>query len=98
MYYAIVKDGSIEKFGTLVELFPTSGFPPTGPDQDFLDSNNMELALESIDHVSTTHKLVYCDPYILDNKVYCVVAQKFTKAEASENKDALAAFEALQGE
>jgi hypothetical protein len=42
--------------------------------------------------------LVYCDPYILEDKVYCVVAEKFTKAEASENKDALAAFEALQGE
>lgn len=98
MYYAIVKANSIEKFGTLVDLFPTSGFPPTGPDQDFLNSNDMQVALEYIEHTATTHKLVYCDPYILDGKVYCVVAEKFSKAEALENKNALAAFDALQGE
>lgn len=98
MYYAIVKANSIEKFGTLVDLFPTSGFPPTGPDQDFMTSNDMHVALEYIAHKPTTHKLVYCDPYILEGKVYCVVAEKFTKAEALENKNALAAFEALQGE
>jgi hypothetical protein len=98
MYYAIVNSNTIEKFGTLVDLFPTAGFPPTGPDQEFLDANNMQAALEYIDHNSTTHKLVYCDPYILENKVYCVIAEKFTKAEALENKNALAAFEALQGE
>lgn len=98
MYYAIIKANKIDKFGTLTDLFPTSGFPPTGPDKGFMKDNDMHVALEYIDHKSTTHKLVYCDPYILEDKVYCVIAEKFTKAEAAENKDALAAFEALQGE
>jgi hypothetical protein len=98
MYYAIIKQDKIDKFGTLVDLFPYSGFPPTGPDKDFLDSNNMQIALEYVDHNAVTNKLVYCDPYIKNGKVYCVVAEKFSKAEALENKNALAAFEALQGE
>lgn len=98
MYYAIIKSNSIEKFGTLKDLFPTSGFPPTGPDEEFMKDNNMHQALEFIDHVATTHKLVYSDPYIIEDKVYCVVAEKFTTAEAKENKNALIAFEALQGE
>jgi len=58
MYYAIVKANKIEKFGTLKDLFPTSGFPPTGPDEEFMKDNDMHVALEYVNHTATQKSLL----------------------------------------
>lgn len=98
MYYAIVKNNAIENAGLLKDLFPTTSFPVEGPTEDFLSDNSIVKVLESIEHDSVTHKMVYCDPYLLDGKVYNVIAEAFTTAEKKENSAAVKAFNALQGE
>ena len=96
MYYSIVKNGVIEKSGSLKDLFPNASFPLAGPNSQFIKENNLVEILSNIDHNSATHRLVVKEPYILDDKVYNVVAEKFTKAEVTANKKAFEDFEALQ--
>lgn len=98
MYYAIVKDDKIEKFGTLAEVFPNVSFPLAGPNEEFLSENNAQKVLEMFDHDSTKAKLIYCDPYIQDGKVYMVQSKNFTKAELTAIAKGKTELEELQGE
>jgi len=76
MYYAVVKDDKIEKFGTLAEVFPNVSFPWDGPNDEYLLENNAQKVLEMFEHDASKNKLVYCDPYIKDGKVYMVEEKK----------------------
>lgn len=96
MYYAIVANNSIVKSGKLNELFPNTSFPAIGPDEDFMAENNMVKVLENIDHNSSTHKMVFCEPYMLDGKVYRVESVEFSAEEKAKVNSALAEFEAMQ--
>jgi hypothetical protein len=98
MYYAIVKDDKIEKFGQLNEVFPNVSFPFDGPNEEFLVENNAQRVLEIFEHDSAKNKLVYCDPYIKDGKVYMVEEKKFSKNELADIKKGLAELKELQGE
>lgn len=98
MYYAIVKDDKIEKFGQINDVFPNVSFPFAGPDDDFLAEHNAQKVIELYEHDSAKYKLVYCDPYVKDGKVYMVEEKKFTKSELAENKKGLTDLEELQGE
>lgn len=98
MYYAIVKDGSIEKFGQLNDVFPNVSFPFDGPNDEFLSENNAYKVIEMFDHDSAKTQLVYCEPYVKDNQVYMVEEKKFTKSELSAIKKGKEDLEKLQGE
>lgn len=98
MYYAIVKDDKIEKFGQLNEVFPNVSFPFDGPNDEFLAENNAQKVLEMFEHDSAKVKLVYCEPYVKDGKVYMVEEKKFGKTELSDIKKGLAELKELQGE
>lgn len=97
LYYAKVIDGKIESYGPAGTVFPNVSFPLEGPDDDFLSENNAVKVLSTIEHDSSTHKLEFTEPYILDGKVYHVKLTKFTKSEATAISKAIAEFEALQG-
>lgn len=97
MQYAIVKDGQIKNFGTIAKLFPSSSFPADGPNEQFLEENDLVAAHQDLTFNSSTHKLEYCDPYILDGVVYYVQAVKLSKAEATDIKNSIAEFEGMQG-
>lgn len=97
MYYAAVEDGSVQRFGKLNELFPNTSFPVSGPDASFLADNNLVKVLESLEHNASTHKMVFCEPYILDGKVYRVELVEFSAEEKTKVQNALAEFEAMQG-
>lgn len=97
MYYAIVKDDKIEKFGQLNEVFPNVSFPFDGPNDEYLAEHNAQKVIEMFEHDSAKAKLVYCDPYIKDGKVYMVEAKNFTKAELTAISKGKTALEELQG-
>jgi hypothetical protein len=96
MHYAIVEDGGIKEHGPINSLFPNTSFPFSGPNESFMQENNMVSILEYIEHDSSTHKMVFCDPYILDNSVYRVQAVEFSNEEKVKVQNALSDFEALQ--
>lgn len=98
MYYAIVKNGAIEKFGQLNEVFPNTSFPFDGPNDDYLAEHNAQKVLEMFDHDSAKSQLVYCDPYVKDGKVYMVEEKKFTRTELAAIKKGKEELEKLQGE
>lgn len=98
MYYAIVKDSKIEKFGTLAEVFPNVSFPLAGPNDEFLAEHSAQKVLEMFDHDSAKAKLIYCDPYIQDGKVYMVETKNFTKTELAAIAKGKTELEKLQGE
>lgn len=97
MHYAIVKDGQIKNFGTIARLFPNSSFPADGPNDQFIEENNLVLAHQDLSFDSSTHKLEYCDPYLLDGVVYYVKSVKLSKTEATDVKNSIAEFEGMQG-
>jgi hypothetical protein len=98
MYYAIVRDDVIVAFDNIANLFPNLSFPADGPDDQFVEEKGLAIASSTIEFNSSTHRLVYCSPYILDGVVYYVKAEKLSKAQLDAHKAAIAEFEAMQGE
>jgi hypothetical protein len=88
MYYATIKDAKVDKFGKLDDIFPGVSFPVTGPNDDYLKEHGIEEVLQMIEHDEKKQFVVYCDPYIKDNKVYCVEAIDMTKEELAAYKAA----------
>lgn len=97
MYYAILNGENVVSSGTLNTLFPNTSFPLVGPDDSFKEENNLVEVLETIDHNSETHKMVFCEPYFLNGSVYRVETVAFTSEEVASNSAAMSEFESIQG-
>jgi hypothetical protein len=77
MEIALIQDDQIIEVGHYKKLFPATSFPSTGPDADFMASNNALGVTVWKQHDKATQKLIPCDPYIEDNQVFTVeVADK----------------------
>lgn len=74
MLYAIVKDNALVKAGILIEMFPDCGFPVNGPNQEWMNKNNVVKVIDDISYNPATHRLESTTPYIEGGVVYSVKA------------------------
>ena len=96
MRYAIVKNNEVAKAGRLQELFPGTSFPIAGPDEDFLEQNNLVEVKFAADYDPLTQKIVSVSPYFKNGEVYATEIKQLTKKELSSIKKANEAFDALR--
>ena len=74
MDIAKLENGNIT-VGDYRELFPSTSFPATGPNDDFFTENNCLKVSSFKAHDRTTQMLVGCGAYIEDGVVYTVEVQ-----------------------
>jgi len=82
--YAIVKDNEVINVGEITVLFPNTSFPANGDYGDFLKDNDVRSVITDLEYDSNTEKLVPCDPYIKNNKVYNVEVQSISKEDQKD--------------
>ncbi len=89
--YAIVENNKVVSVGELAILFPATSFPSNGEYGDFLKENNVREVIQDIDFNPSNERLVFCDPYINNNKVY--VVKKETLSDDYKKQELLAHIE-----
>jgi len=81
MQVAIVNNNEISSIDSIYTLFPNVSFPVTGVDNAFLTDHSL-LPLQVWEVFdSTTEKLVNCQPYIKDGKVFTYIKETKTQEE-----------------
>ena len=104
MFVAIVNDGAIADTGKLKDLFPNTSFPKSGPNDEWMTENNVQLVINTKSYDSATQKLNTVAAYIEDGVVYDVevvdltaeeITAKTTAATASKEKAVRARRDAL---
>lgn len=70
MQIAKTENSKITQVGHYKTIFPHISFPPSGPSEDFMAENNC-LPISN-KHPGDKQKLIACDPYIEDGKVFTV--------------------------
>lgn len=93
--YAIVRNNEIVASGRLDMLFPNSSFPENGEYGSFLEDNDVVEVINNLEYNSSTQKLVQCELYIKNNKVYSVVVEDMSAAEQKEILEAHIDFELI---
>jgi hypothetical protein len=73
--------------GDYRELFANTSFPPSGPSDEFLTSNNAKKVNAFKDHDRLTQKLVSCAPYDDGEFVSVVQVESLTAEEIQAAKD-----------
>lgn len=96
--YAIVKDKEVISVGEITVLFPNTSFPSNGEYGDFIKDNDLYEVVQLIDHDSATKRIVTCDPYIKDNKVYVVKEENLTTDDKKDEVLAYIEFELISTE
>lgn len=79
--YAIVEDNNVLKYGSINELFPNVSFPASGDYGTFIEDNNLYTVVANLEFDSATEKLVICEPYIKNKKVYTVRKETISNDE-----------------
>jgi CMP-N-acetylneuraminic acid synthetase len=74
MNIAKIDNGNIT-VGDYRELFPSTSFPVTGPNDDFFTENNCLKVSIFKEYDKATQMLVGCDPYEENGMVYMVTVQ-----------------------
>lgn len=64
MKIAIVNNGVVGAIGNYWDLFPNTSFPPSGPNDAFLQEQSAMTVLESLTYDASTEKLEACEPYV----------------------------------
>lgn len=82
--YAIVKDNEIINVGEITVLFPSTSFPANGDYGDFLKDNDVRPVITELEYDSNTQRLVPCDPYIKNKKVYNVEVQTISEEDQKD--------------
>jgi hypothetical protein len=93
--YAIVRNNEIVASGRLDVLFPNSSFPENGEYGSFLEDNDVLEVIDNLEYNSSTQKLMQCEPYIEDNKVYSVRVENISSTEQKEILEAHIDFELI---
>lgn len=60
---AKVIDGKVISTGSLVDLFPSFTFPPSGPSKQWLAENDLVIVVDHMEYDHKTFKLVRVDPF-----------------------------------
>lgn len=74
MNIAKIDNGNIT-VGDYRELFPSTSFPITGPDDNFYTENGCLKVSMFKEHDRATQMLVGCGPYVENGVVYTVTVQ-----------------------
>ncbi len=93
--YAIVRNNEIVASGRLDVLFPNSSFPENGEYGSFLEDNDVLEVIDNLEYNSSTQKLMQCEHYIEDNKVYSVRVENISSTEQKEILEAHIDFELI---
>ena len=81
MNYAIIDGSTVERTGTISELFPSTLFPSSGIPEEFLTANNAVEIIGNISFTTPTQKLTTVEPYVEGGKVYSVRVESTTTEE-----------------
>ena len=81
MIVAIVKNNKIETTGPINELFSSVSFPPSGPEQEWMEANNVRPVTYWKVYDQATEKLVPTDPYLEGDQVFAVVVEELSAEE-----------------
>ena len=83
MKYAIVdSDGiTVQKTGTIFELFPNVSFGRSGPSSSFITENNLVEIIEQLNTTKPTQKLSKVDVYLNNGKAYSCKVETATSEE-----------------
>ena len=81
MTYAIIDGTTVERTGTISQLFPSTLFPSSGVPEEFLTENNAVEIIESLSYTTPTQKLTTVDAYVEGGKVYTVRVESTTTEE-----------------
>jgi len=81
MIVAIVKENTIEQTGDLSVLFANVSFPPTGPEAEWMEENDLVPVTYWKPHDAATEKLVSVEPYIEGDAVFAVKVEPLTEDE-----------------
>ena len=81
MNYAIIDGTTVEKTGTISQLFPSTLFPSSRVPEEFLTENNAVEIINSLSYTTPTQKLTTVDAYVEGGKVYTVRVESTTTEE-----------------
>ena len=84
MKYAIVDGTTVNKTGTIFELFPNTSFPKSGAPASFISENNMVEITEWLAITEPDQKLTEVDTYLDSGKAYSVKVESCTDEEKAE--------------
>ena len=85
--YAIVEDKKVVAFGGLSQLFPNVSLPQSIDEKKFAKENGL-LEVVTPDFDDFQEKLVPCEPFVKDKKVYAVQVEKMSDEEKIANANA----------
>lgn len=92
--YAIVEDKKVVAVGALSQLFPNVSIPQSIDEKKFAKENGLlEVAIPEFDDFQ--EKVVPCEPFIKNNKVYTLEVQSMSDEEKAENVNAHISFELI---
>ena len=92
--YAIVEDKKVVAVGALSQLFPHISIPQSIDEKKFAKENGL-LEVVTPDFDDFQEKLVSCEPFIKDKKVYAVQVETMSDEEKTENVNAHIDFELM---
>jgi len=81
MNYAIIDGTTVERTGTISQLFPSTLFPSSGVPEEFLTANNAVKIIGTLSFTTPTQKLTTVDAYVEGGKVYTVRVESTTTEE-----------------
>jgi len=81
MNYAIIDGTTVERTGTISQLFPSTLFPSSGVPEEFLTANNAVEIIETLSFTTPTQKLTTVDAYVEGGKAYTVKVESTTTEE-----------------
>lgn len=96
--YAIVKDKEVTSVGEISVLFPNISFPASEEYGNFVKENNLYEVVNTIEHDSNTEKVIPCDPYLKNKKVYTVKVETMSAEEQKNILNAHVDFELMISE
>jgi len=92
--YAIVEDKKVVAVGALSQLFPNVSIPQSIDEKGFAKENGLlEVVTPEFDDFQ--EKIVPCEPFIKDGKVYSVEVQKMSDEEKTDDVNAHIGFELI---
>ena len=81
MNYAIIDGTTVERTGTISQLFPSTLFPSSGVPEEFLTANNAVKIIETLSFTTPTQKLTTVDASVEGGKAYTVKVESTTTEE-----------------
>tara|TARA_A100000164_G_C21405243_1_gene539616 strand:- start:36 stop:473 length:438 start_codon:yes stop_codon:yes gene_type:complete len=81
MNYAIIDGTTVERTGSISQLFPSTLFPSSGVPEEFLTANNAVKIIETLSFTTPTQKLTTVDAYVEGGKAYTVKVESTTTEE-----------------